>query len=148
RIGRTGRAGRKGHAILFVTPRERRMLASIERATRQPIEPMQMPTREDVVDRRVAQFKQTLTETIETENLGFFRELVSSYTAEHGRTAEQVAAALACMVQKERPLRPVPPPGTTAGAAEGRSSPARNAARPTERPAGVGKPRAAVPGRL
>ncbi|MEM9163095.1 MAG: DEAD/DEAH box helicase, partial [Cyanobacteria bacterium P01_F01_bin.4] len=60
RIGRTGRAGRTGNAILFVTPREKRMLRAIERATRQPIEAMQVPSRADIVDRRVAQFKQLM----------------------------------------------------------------------------------------
>ena len=54
RIGRTGRAGRSGEAILFIAPRERNMLRAIERATRQPIEQMELPTVEDVNDRRVA----------------------------------------------------------------------------------------------
>ena len=48
RIGRTGRAGRSGEAILFIAPRERNMLRVIERATRQPIEAMNLPTVDDV----------------------------------------------------------------------------------------------------
>ena len=73
RIGRTGRAGRAGHAILFVMPRERRMLVAIERATRQRVEPMRLPSREDVVDRRAAQFKDTITEVFGSQDLDVLR---------------------------------------------------------------------------
>ena len=48
RIGRTGRAGRSGEAILFIAPRERNLLRLIERATRQTIEPLSLPTVDDV----------------------------------------------------------------------------------------------------
>ena len=57
RIGRTGRAGRSGEAILFIAPRERNMLRLIERATRQPIEPMLLPSVQAVNDRRIARFQ-------------------------------------------------------------------------------------------
>ena len=73
RIGRTGRAGRSGHAILFVMPRERRILVAIERATRQRVEPMRLPTREDVADRRAAQFKDTITEVLGSQDLDVLR---------------------------------------------------------------------------
>ncbi|MGL5607422.1 MAG: DEAD/DEAH box helicase, partial [Aeromonas veronii] len=64
RIGRTGRAGRKGEAILFVAPRERRMLRAIEHATRQAIEPMKMPSTEDINQHRLAKFKERIRETM------------------------------------------------------------------------------------
>ncbi len=108
RIGRTGRAGRKGTAILFVSPREKRMLRSIERATRQTITPMKMPTREDLVNRRITQFKEKISEVIEAEELGFFEELIEQYQNEHDISANEVAAALAYMVQKDRPLNVKP----------------------------------------
>ncbi|MBK8163601.1 MAG: DEAD/DEAH box helicase [Gammaproteobacteria bacterium] len=104
RIGRTGRAGRKGEAILFVAPRERRMLAAIERATRQPIAPMQLPTRADIAGRRIEQFKQSITETIEGQELGFFEELIEAYQGEHNTGLSEIAAALAFLAQRERPL--------------------------------------------
>ncbi|MEM9908023.1 MAG: DEAD/DEAH box helicase [Cyanobacteria bacterium P01_D01_bin.44] len=104
RIGRTGRAGRTGNAILFVTPREKRMLRAIERATRQPIEAMQVPSRADIVDRRVAQFKQLMTDTIEAQDLGFFEDLIGSYQQDHETGLSEIAAALAFLVQRERPL--------------------------------------------
>jgi ATP-dependent RNA helicase DeaD len=110
RIGRTGRAGRTGHAILFVMPRERRMLAAIERATRQPVTPMHLPTRDDVMDKRTVQFKQTITETLGAQDLTFFDELVTSYQEEHGKSAREIAAALAYLAQKDRPLQPPPDP--------------------------------------
>ena len=104
RIGRTGRAGRKGQAILFVSPRERRMLRAIETATRQPIEAMKLPSREDVTDRRVERFKQLITETLESEELEFFESLIDGYQSEHDVGLSEVAAALAFLVQRERPL--------------------------------------------
>ena len=106
RIGRTGRAGRKGEAILFVTSRERRMLRSIEHATRQPIEPMGLPSREAITDRRVAQFREQLGSALTDEELGFFRELVARYATDTGADMADVAAALAFLVQRERPLVP------------------------------------------
>ncbi len=104
RIGRTGRAGRQGAAILFVAPREKRMLRAIERATRQQITPMQLPTREDVADRRVAQFKEQITTAIEAQELGFFEEIVEQYQQEHNTSLSEIAAALAYLVQRDRPL--------------------------------------------
>jgi ATP-dependent RNA helicase DeaD len=106
RIGRTGRAGRKGNAILFISPRERRMLRTIERATRQPIEAMQLPSSEDISGRRITQFKKTVTDTIEAEDLFFFEELITRYQQEQDLSLSEIAAALAFLVQKERPLSP------------------------------------------
>ena len=104
RIGRTGRAGRKGEAILFVSPREKRMLRAIEQATRQKIAPMQLPTRQDVADRRIAQFKQGITDTIEAQDLTVFEDVIEQYQQEHNVSTNEIAAALAYLAQKERPL--------------------------------------------
>jgi ATP-dependent RNA helicase DeaD len=111
RIGRTGRAGRKGEAILFVSPREKRMLAAIEKATRQTISRMQLPSGEEIADRRVMAFKKLLSETIEAQDLSFFETLISSYHDEHMSDPVEVAAALAFLLQKDRPL--VPPARTS-----------------------------------
>ncbi len=105
RIGRTGRAGRTGTAILFVSPREKRMLRAIEQATRQPIMQMHLPSREDIADRRVVQFKQSITEAVEAQELEFFEELLASYQEEHDIALNEIAAALAYLAQKSRPLR-------------------------------------------
>jgi len=107
RIGRTGRAGRQGVAILFVSPREKRMLAAIEKATRQVITKMQLPSTEDIADRRVLQFMQQLSETIESQDLAYFETLISQYQQEHDADPIAIAAALAFLVQKDRPLKPV-----------------------------------------
>lgn len=105
RIGRTGRAGRPGEAILFVAPREIRMLRAIERATRQPIEPMRAPSREAIADRRIAQFKQTVFDTLASEDMEFFGTLIDEMAHERDVEPREIAAALASLVQKERPLR-------------------------------------------
>ncbi|MEX1199240.1 MAG: DEAD/DEAH box helicase [Methylophaga sp.] len=107
RIGRTGRAGRKGEAILFVSPREKRMLSAIEKATRQTITRMQLPSTEDIADRRVLQFMETLSETIESQDLAYFETIISQYQQEHDADPTEIAAALAFLLQKERPLNPV-----------------------------------------
>ncbi|MDR2260878.1 MAG: DEAD/DEAH box helicase [Azoarcus sp.] len=107
RIGRTGRAGREGVAILFVAPRERRMLKSIERATRQPIEPIALPSREDVSSLRISQFKQKVLDTLADPDmdLDFFMNTVDAIAAENTLDAREIAAALAYLAQVERPLQ-------------------------------------------
>jgi len=104
RIGRTGRAGRQGDAILFVAPRERRMLYSIERATRQKIEEFQMPSTADINDKRVEDFKQRIQATLEEGGLELFAKIVEQYEVEHQVPAQEIAAALAKMVQGDQPL--------------------------------------------
>ncbi len=104
RIGRTGRAGRSGDAILFVTPRERGMLRAIERATRQPIEPMVLPTIQDVNTHRIGKFKQQITEALGKGDLGIYRNLIEQYEAEHNVPAVEIAAALARIAQRDTPL--------------------------------------------
>ncbi|MDR3213779.1 MAG: DEAD/DEAH box helicase [Azoarcus sp.] len=107
RIGRTGRAGREGVAILFVSPREHRMLKTIERATRQPIEPISLPTREDVFTLRISQFKRKIVETLASPDmdLAFFTDMIDEIAEENGLDAREIAAALAYLAQTERPLR-------------------------------------------
>jgi ATP-dependent RNA helicase DeaD len=95
RIGRTGRAGREGNAILFVAPRERRMLKAIERATRQKIEPLELPSTEIVNNKRIADFKQKISDTLAAGELTFMRSLVEQYQREHDVPALEIAAALA-----------------------------------------------------
>ncbi|WP_407060975.1 DEAD/DEAH box helicase [Agrilutibacter solisilvae] len=104
RIGRTGRAGRKGEAILFVAPRERGMLRAIERATRQPIEQMSLPTVETVNEQRVSKFLGRITSALEAPDLAMFRDLVERYEREKNVPAVEIAAALAKLVQGEMPL--------------------------------------------
>jgi ATP-dependent RNA helicase DeaD len=110
RIGRTGRAGRSGEAILFVTPREKGMLRAIERATRQPIEEMKLPTVEAVNDVRIARFKQRITDTLAQGELGLFQQLIEQYEQEQNVPALEIAAALARIAQGDRPLLLTPPP--------------------------------------
>ena len=105
RIGRTGRAGRTGNAILFVAPRERGMLRAIERATRQPIEQISLPTREDVEGRRIAHLKQQILDTIEAEDMQYFGEVLDQLAQENDLSVEDIAPALLFMAQKERPLK-------------------------------------------
>jgi ATP-dependent RNA helicase DeaD len=104
RIGRTGRAGRSGEAILFISPRERNMLRIIERATRQPIEQMQLPSVADVNQRRVARFKQRITDALADEQTIRYRQVIEEYEREHNVPAVEIAAALASLTQGKTPL--------------------------------------------
>ncbi len=105
RIGRTGRAGREGDAILFVSPREKRMLYAIERATKKRIDKFDMPTTDVINDKRIAEFKQRITDTLEAgEDLALFAEIIEQYRQEHDVPANEIAAALAKMVQGDKPL--------------------------------------------
>ncbi|WP_458451336.1 DEAD/DEAH box helicase [Fibrobacter sp.] len=124
RIGRTGRAGRSGNAILFITPREKRMLKTIEKATRQPIEVMEMPTAEVISAKRVTAFKEKIRSVIATGELDKFKELVESMVADGSTssptdnnkvtepaevtelTAIDIAAAVIKIWQKKQPLFP------------------------------------------
>ncbi|EIM02774.1 DNA/RNA helicase [Rhodanobacter denitrificans] len=110
RIGRTGRAGRSGEAILFVSPRERGMLHAIERATRQPIEQMQLPSVEVVNDVRIGKFKQRISDMLAQGELGQFQQLIEQYEQEHNVPAVEIAAALARIAQGDQPLLLTPPP--------------------------------------
>jgi ATP-dependent RNA helicase DeaD len=104
RVGRTGRAGRKGEAILFIAPRERNMLRAIERATRQVIEPMNLPTVDAVNALRIAKFKLRVTETIAKGEAKNFRAVVQQLEAESGLPLVEIAAALASLSQGTTPL--------------------------------------------
>ncbi len=104
RIGRTGRAGRSGEAILFITPREKNLLKSIERSTRQPITQMNLPSVQAVNDVRVARFKELIGETLAAGELDIFRSLIEDYEREENVTAVDIAAALAKMARGDVPL--------------------------------------------
>ena len=106
RIGRTGRAGREGKAILFITPKETRLLRSIEKSTRQSITPLTMPTNAQVSDQRILQFTNQLVQTLETPRLDKFRELITTFADENELDMADIAAALTYENQKERPLFP------------------------------------------
>jgi ATP-dependent RNA helicase DeaD len=104
RIGRTGRAGRTGEAILFVTPREKRLLNSLERSTKQRIERMEMPSTETVNNQRIARFKQRITDTLAEEDSEFFVRILEQYEQEYNVPALEIAGALAKMAQGDEPL--------------------------------------------
>jgi ATP-dependent RNA helicase DeaD len=104
RIGRTGRAGRAGEAILFITPRERNMLRYIERATRSPLEPMDLPTVADVNEQRVARFRQRITEAIAAGQAEPYRGLIEEFEREHDIPAIEIASALASLWHGGSPL--------------------------------------------
>jgi ATP-dependent RNA helicase DeaD len=159
RIGRTGRAGRKGEAILFVSNREQHLLRSIERATRQPIEPMTLPSIAAVNDQRIMRFKQKITDALAGTQAANYRQIIEQYELEHGTPARDIAAALACIAQGDSPLlvpepvraerapRPAPPARPVRPErAERPANPAlQRAKRPDSAPPGERPPRSQAP---
>lgn len=104
RIGRTGRAGRTGEAILFAAPRERRMLNAIERATRKEIEKLELPTIDQVNEKRVDVFKQRVVDRLAGGDLEFMRDIIAQLQQEHEVSAQDIAAALAHLSLGGQPL--------------------------------------------
>jgi ATP-dependent RNA helicase DeaD len=111
RIGRTGRAGREGEAILFVTNREQRLLSMIERVTGKKVERMHMPTAETINQDRIQRFKQKITDTLETQDASLFQNIIEEYLTETGRSPIEVATALAKIAQGSEPffVKPMKP---------------------------------------
>jgi ATP-dependent RNA helicase DeaD len=124
RIGRTGRAGREGKAILFVTPKERRLLRAIEKSNRQALTVITVPTGEQVSEQRVARFQEKLLATLQTQDLTTFRELIEQLAHDTEIEIGEIAAALAWQAQKTRPLFPTFKPLPDANKS---SKPERNA---------------------
>ncbi|MCV7257445.1 DEAD/DEAH box helicase [Mycobacterium shimoidei] len=112
RIGRTGRAGRSGAALLFVSPRERHLLKSIEKATRQKLIEAELPSVEDVNAQRVAKFADSITDAIGSPGTELFRKLVEDYEREHDVPMADIAAALAVQSRDGESflMPPEPPP--------------------------------------
>jgi ATP-dependent RNA helicase DeaD len=104
RIGRTGRAGRSGEAILFVHPRERRLLKRLEQATRQTIEPMDLPSNRDINKRRIARFHERITEALGSKELETYQSIAEQYQRENDIPMESLAAALALLANGDTPL--------------------------------------------
>ncbi|MFI5510812.1 DEAD/DEAH box helicase [Mycobacterium sp. NPDC051804] len=111
RIGRTGRAGRSGTALLFVTPRERHLLKSIERVTRQKLVEIELPSVDDVNEKRVAKFRDSITEALAAPGIELFRKLIEGYERDHDVPLADIAAALALQSRDgEEFLMTEPPP--------------------------------------
>ncbi|NHZ87277.1 MAG: DEAD/DEAH box helicase, partial [Planctomycetia bacterium] len=104
RIGRTGRMGRKGEAIMFVTPREKRLLRAIEKATNQKIELMKLPTTADINTKRIERFKDQITQTLDSEDIEQYAQIIDQYRIETNVPSLEIAAALAKLLQGDNPL--------------------------------------------
>jgi ATP-dependent RNA helicase DeaD len=104
RIGRTARAGRPGTAVLFVTPREQRLLREIERYTGQRIQPARMPTAADVAARRTAVLKESVLKALAEGGLEAYLAIVEEIAEEGGFDMAEVAAAAARLARGDKPL--------------------------------------------
>lgn len=114
RIGRTGRAGRTGDAISFVTPREKYLLKAIEKATKTTLTEMQLPSVEDINATRLNRFDDRITMALQSSDLDAFRDVIAHYVRNHDVPEADVAAALAIVLRGDEPMlldpEPVRPP--------------------------------------
>jgi ATP-dependent RNA helicase DeaD len=135
RIGRTGRAGRTGDAISFITPRERYLLKHIEKATRQQPAQMPLPTTEDVNTTRLNRFDDAITAALEaTGRIEAFRDIIAHYVRHHDVPEADVAAALAVVAQGETPLLLDPQNDALAASVEAAGRPRERAGRDVREP--------------
>jgi len=109
RIGRTGRAGRSGDAILFLTPRERRFLGGMERAVGQPIEPMEVPSNAAIHQHRLDRLHQRLAGTVQqptttTEERALLSEVLQRLGQELDCTPSVLALAALELSLAGKPL--------------------------------------------
>ncbi len=104
RIGRTGRAGRQGEAILFLRPKERWMLKHIERATRQKIVKMELPTNQAINQQRIVRFKDRLSAVMASGGLESISSVLVEYAEENHLSLETVAAACAKLAHGDTPF--------------------------------------------
>lgn len=104
RIGRTGRAGRSGETILFATRKDIRRVRMIERETRQNMTEMDIPSARAVNEKRRARFCERVTSQLDSPDLEIFRSLIQDCLQNGQSTAEEVAAAVAAMLQGDRPF--------------------------------------------
>ncbi len=104
RIGRTGRAGRQGDAILFISHREKRLLFSIEKTTKQPIEAMPIPSISEINETRLSRFKQSVTEATQDDSLESLMPIVEMIKEENEASPEVLMAALLKIAQGDEPL--------------------------------------------
>ncbi|HAB80130.1 MAG TPA: ATP-dependent RNA helicase [Glaciecola sp.] len=104
RIGRTGRAGRSGDAILFISHREKRLLFQIEKATNQKIDQMAIPSISDINESRLGRFKTSVIEATKDDSIQSLIPIIAAIKAEAEVDAEVLMAALAKIAQGDEPL--------------------------------------------
>ncbi len=106
RIGRTGRAGRHGEAVTFLTPKEKGKLRQIERLTGTRLEEITLPSPADVSRHRAGRLLEKAAARHERGRLGMYTELVTARSEELGLSVEDLAATLlALAVGDEGPRR-------------------------------------------
>lgn len=110
RIGRTGRAGREGEAILFATGREMRSLHRLERVTDGQIGSFDMPTSEQLGEKRVAKTQEKLQKIIEGNDLAQFTEILKNVAEKTELSPLELASALLFERQVNMPFFPKPDP--------------------------------------
>lgn len=108
RIGRTGRAGRSGVTILFVSPRETRMVSVIERHTRQTIQKIAVPSDQMIQEVKQKQFMASIDARLEHKNLEDYKQVIKTYLQETDVSAEDMAAVLALQLHRDKPWKPEP----------------------------------------
>ncbi|EKD77505.1 MAG: hypothetical protein ACD_42C00315G0003 [uncultured bacterium] len=104
RIGRTGRAGRAGKAILFVVPREMRLLKDIEHHIRKSIKRVEPPSVAEIREKRTVLLTKKVSSVIREKGkqLKPYLEIVLNLTETNALSAKDVAAALIYLSEEQQ----------------------------------------------
>ena len=105
RIGRTGRAGKHGVAITFVTPRERGQLQAVEHTTKKRMEKMKTPTLTEALEGQQKAVTEKIMSTIENQDLSLYLGQAEELLQKH--TAVDLVAAMLKSMTKEPDQTPI-----------------------------------------
>jgi len=108
RIGRTGRAGREGTAVTLISSIENRSLRMIEQTTKQKIAKISLPSAQDIQRKRIDNFKETITASLNSKDHDFYKEIIKEYCEANKVTELDVSAALAGLLHKKKSLANIP----------------------------------------
>lgn len=101
RIGRTGRAGKEGRAITFVTPKEGYKIGHIEKYTSAKLKNYEVPTAKIVNEKKMNNLLDKVTQTVAQEDLAEEIGIIEQYLENVEMNAIEIAAALLNLKMKK-----------------------------------------------
>ena len=109
RIGRTGRAGRKGEALLFVNKRERSFLRNLENSTKSNIEEIDIPNNQTINEGRLEKLtrdinKNSITEESNEDNKALMTDILDTLKMKYSMSENEIAMAAINLIVGNKPF--------------------------------------------